>query len=140
MSGEIFVDTNILVYAHDLEAGSKHQKAKSLVAQSWHDAPPPWVSIQVLQELLVNLRRKGVGATDARQTVEDYMHWRVVENTVALLARGLDEMDRWRISLGDAMILAAARYAGAKIVWSEDLSDVQDYDGIEVFNPFRETS
>ena len=135
MPGEIFVDTNILVYAHDLEAGLKHQKAKDLVAESWHHSPPPCVSIQVLQELLVNLRRKGVGPKDARHTVEDYMHWRIVENTRSLFASGLDEMDRWQISLWDAMILAAARYAGAKIVWSEDLSEDQDYDGIEIVNP-----
>jgi predicted nucleic acid-binding protein len=137
MPGEIFVDTNILVYAHDMEAGPKHQKAKDLVAEGWHHCPPPWVSIQVLQELLVNLRRKGVGPKDARHTVEDYMQWRVVENTLSLLADGLDEMERWQISLWDAMILAAARYAGARIVWSEDLSEDQNYDGIEIVNPLN---
>ena len=67
----------------------------------------------------------------------NYMHWRVVENTLSLFASGLDEMDRWQISLWDAMILAAARYAGAKIVWSEDLSEDQDYDGIEIVNPLN---
>ena len=137
MPGEVFVDTNILVYAHDLEAGSKHQKAKDLVAEAWHHCPPPRVSIQVLQELLVNLRRQGVGPKDARHTVEDYMQWQVVENTRALLAEGLNEMDHWQLSLWDGMILAAARYAGATIVWSEDLSEDQDYHGIRVVNPLK---
>ena len=93
------------------------------------------MSVQVLQELLVNLRRKGVGPRDARHTVEDYMRWRVVDNTASLLACGLEEMDRWKISLWDAMILAAARSAGVKIVWSEDLNEGQDYAGIEIVNP-----
>jgi len=137
MPDEVFVDTNILVYAHDREADQKHEKAKSLVVDAWSRVPPPWVSVQVLQELLVNLRRKGIGSRDARQTVEDYMRWRVVDNTASLLAGGLNEMDRWQISLWDAMILAAARRAGATILWSEDLGTGQDYDGIEVVNPLR---
>jgi len=137
MTGEVFVDTNILVYAHDLEAGSKHRRARQLVARAWHDSSPPWLSIQVLQELLVNLRRKGVEPTDARHTVEDYMQWRVVENTRLLLTEGLNEMDRWQLSLWDGMILAAARHAGAPIVWSEDLSEHQDYAGIRVVNPLN---
>ena len=137
MHGEVFVDTNILVYAHDLEAGPRHRKAKELVAEGWRHSPPPWVSVQVLQELLVNLRRKGLGPKAARHTVEDYMHWRVVENTLSLFAGGLDEMDRWKVSLWDAMILAAARSASAKIIWSEDLSEGQDYDGIEIVNPLK---
>lgn len=137
MHADVFVDTNILVYAHDRAAGPKHETAKDLIAQGWRRSPLPWVSIQVLQELLVNLRRKGVEPKAARQTVEDYTHWRVVENTLSLFADGLDEMDRWKLSLWDAMILAAARSAGAKIVWSEDLSEEQDYDGIQVVNPLR---
>lgn len=135
MRGDIFVDTNILVYAHDRDAGRKYEKAKELIAEAWGRSPPPWVSIQVLQELLVTLRRRGVPPEEARQTVEDYMHWRIVENTLSLFAAGLDEMDRWLVSLWDAMILAAARSAGVKTVWSEDLSRGQDYDGLEVVNP-----
>jgi len=135
MPVELFVDTNILVYAHDIEAGAKHEKAKSLVAEAWYYSPPPWLSIQVLQELLVTLRRKGIDAEEARHTVEDYMQWRVVENTVSLFGIGLDEMDRWQLSLWDAMVLAAARRAGATTIWSEDMSEDQDYDGIRVVNP-----
>jgi predicted nucleic acid-binding protein len=137
MPAEIFVDTNILVYAYDLEAGSRHQRAKALVAEVWRGFPPPWVSIQVLQELLVNLCRKGADPIDARETVEDYIQWRVVENTLSLFACGLDEMQRWQLSLWDAMILAAARRAGAKVIWSEDFNVGQDYDGIEIVNPLR---
>ena len=137
MPDEIFVDTNILVYAHDREAGRKHERAKALMMDAWSYVSPPWVSVQVLQELLVNLRRKRVGPREARQTVEDYMQWRVVENTCSLLTAGLEEMERWQISLWDAMILAAARSAGVKTVWSEDLNEGQDYSGIEIVNPLN---
>ena len=135
MSGDIFVDTNILVYAHDADAGEKHLRAKSLVQDAWEMSPPPWISVQVLQELLATLRRKGVSREVSRQTVEDYMHWRVIDNTVSLFSSGLEEMDRWMLSLWDAMILAAARLAGVDTVWSEDFSHDQDYGGLIVSDP-----
>ncbi len=136
MPAEVFVDTNILVYAHDLQAGEKHDVAKDLVAGMWRAKPWPWLSVQVLQELLVTLRRKGVPALAARETVEDYMRWKVVENSVALLASGMDEMDRWGLSPWDSVIIAAARSVNATRVYSEDLSHEQDYGGIQVVNPF----
>lgn len=59
MSAEIFVDANILVYAHDLDAGEKHEQAKVLVRDLWNQPQPPAISVQVLQELFVNLHRAG---------------------------------------------------------------------------------
>ena len=136
MPGEVFIDTNVLVYAHDADAGEKHETAKQLLTDAWQSKPLPWLSVQVLQELLVPLRRKGVALTDARNTVEDYTHWRIVENDVDLLRSGMAEMERWQLSFWDGLILAAARSVGVATVWSEDLSDEQDYDGGRVVNPF----
>lgn len=57
MSDRYFVDTNILMYAHDSAAGDKHTRAKALVEELWQNRSGV-VSTQVLQELAVNLRRK----------------------------------------------------------------------------------
>jgi predicted nucleic acid-binding protein len=137
MPANIFIDTNVLVYAHDLDAGEKHAKAKKLLADFWLSRPLPWVSVQVLQELLVTLRRKGVAIDDARETVEAYTRWRVVENDVDLLRAGMAEMERWQLSFWDGLILAAARHARVPTILSEDLSCAQNYNGIGVQNPFR---
>ena len=136
MLGNVFIDTNVLVYAHDLDAGGKHTRAKQLLSDLWLTKPLPWVSVQVLQELLVTLRRRGVAAPTARETVEAYTHWRVVENDVGLLRAGMEEMERWQLSLWDGLILAAARRAHARTILSEDLSAGQNYNGITVQNPF----
>lgn len=136
MPAECFVDTNILVYAHDCQAGGKHRAAKDLVANFWKDDRWPSISVQVLQEFYVNLQRKGVPEVEARAAVKDYAAWRVVENTVTLLEAGIDEMQRWQLSFWDGLILAAARHAGARVIHSEDLSDTEDYGGLRVRNPF----
>jgi len=131
----VFVDTNILVYAHDADAGKKHASAKERVRELWARQRPPSVSIQVLQELYVNLVRKGAGAKTAREIVGDYLQWDVVANDKALLVEAMRLAERYRVSLWDANVLVAAKRAGAKVVWSEDLSDGQEYEGVRVENP-----
>jgi predicted nucleic acid-binding protein len=82
MSGRYFVDTNILMYAHDTAAGARHDRARALVEDLWCDRSGV-VSTQVLQELSVNLRRKAGRPLDTKATrdiVSDYLSWQVVIN------------------------------------------------------------
>ncbi len=136
MPGSLFVDTNVLVYAHDLNAGRKHQQAKAEVSRLWKADHPPCISVQVLQELFVNLRRLGVAPDVAEEVVLDYSSWHVVNNTLPLFEAGLDSVKKWGISLWDGLIIAAARECGADTILSEDLSPKQDYGGLRVVNPF----
>jgi|SRR3954469_11372451 predicted nucleic acid-binding protein len=133
----VFVDTNILVYAHDIDAGPRHSVAKEQVKALWSAPIPPSVSVQVLQELYVNLVRKGAPPKTARERVADYFQWDVVPNSVVLLRDAMSGAERWKISLWDSLIIAAAREAGAGQLWSEDLNEGQDYDGVVVVNPLR---
>lgn len=131
----VFVDTNILVYAHDKDAGRKHVTARQLIAGLWERSSPPGISIQVLQELYVNLVRKKIPPKTARDIVRDYLQWDVAPGDSALLVDAMSLSERWNISYWDAGIIAAARRTGAAILWSEDLSDGQDYGGVKVVNP-----
>ncbi len=135
MPDDVFVDTNILVYAHDRDAGAKHICARELVKQAWMSEKFPALSVQVLQELFVTLCRRGVDVAEAREIARDYSSWRVVDNTVPLCLQAMGEMERWQLSFWDGLILAAARSMQAKILWSEDLNTGQDFDGIRVVNP-----
>jgi predicted nucleic acid-binding protein len=135
MPADIFVDTNILVYAHDRDAGEKHTIARSKVKELWEADDAPWISVQVLQEFFVNLCRLGTPLIEARETLTDYARWNVIPDTVDLCEEGITEMERWKISFWDALIVAAARKAGAATLWSEDLSPGQNYGGIRVINP-----
>ena len=57
MADKYFVDTNILIYAHDRSAGRKHDRARQLIERLWASGQGV-ISTQVLQELCVNLCRK----------------------------------------------------------------------------------
>lgn len=135
-ANQVFVDTNLLVYAHDKDAREKHQIAKEKVSSLWARSLFPSVSIQVLQEFYVNLLRMGIKPSDARETVTSYLEWDVIDNDRSLFLEGMQIKERYKISLWDALILAAAKRAKAKELLSEDLNSGQDYDGVVVVNPF----
>lgn len=132
---QVFVDTNILVYAHDRDAGDRHAIARDLITALWRRALPPAVSVQVLQETYVNLVRKGLASSAVTDTITEYFRWHIVNNDSAVLAEGMAASQRWKISLWDGLIVAAALRANAPILWSEDLSAGQDYGGVVVVNP-----
>ena len=139
MSDRFFVDTNILMYAHDKAAGAKHERAKALVEELWRNRTGV-VSTQVLQELSVNLRKKVGRPLDAKATreiISDYLTWHVVVNGGESILEALDLEARFQISFWDALVVQAAHASGAEVLYSEDLSDEQTYGTVRVINPLR---
>lgn len=137
MNGRYFVDTNVLMYAHDRTAGEKHQRAMALVAELWRDRSGV-VSTQVLQELCVNLRRRAGQPVDSKTTrdiVTDYLTWRVIVNNGDSILQALGLQERYQISFWDALILGAAQSSGADVLYSEDFSDGQSYGSVRAVNP-----
>jgi predicted nucleic acid-binding protein len=137
MSDKYFVDTNILVYAHDRSTGDKHRRAQILLEQLW-DSGKGVLSTQVLQELCINLRRQAgnpLPVEEVRRLIREYSTWEVVTNTPESVLRALDIETRYKTSFWDALILDAAEHAGAAILYSEDLATGQRYGAIQVVNP-----
>ena len=137
MADKNFVDTNILIYAHDTSTGMKHQRARRLVEGLWTSGQGV-LSTQVLQELCVNLRRKvarPLAVDEIRRLIHDYMSWQVVVNTAEDVIQALEIEVRYKTSFWDALILEAAERAGAAILYSEDLAVKQRYGAVKVVNP-----
>lgn len=133
-----FVDTNILVYAHDVDAGSKHMRARAVVAELW-DSRRGALSTQVLQELYVNVTRKlprRLPRAVARDLVEVYARWDVVSIDAVRIHRAAELEERHKLSFWDALIVVAAHDSGAARLLSEDLNDGQAFGGLRVENPF----
>ncbi len=127
------------MYAHDVSAGTKHERARTIVEELWRTRTGV-LSTQVLQEFSVNLRRKAGRPLDARTTgeiVADYLKWHVVVNDGESILEALDLEARYRISFWDALVIRAAQVSGAGVLYSEDLSHGQSYGTVRVVNPLR---
>ena len=137
MSDKYFVDTNILVYAHDRSAGVKHLRAQSLLERLWNTGRGV-LSTQVLQELCINLRRMAgnpIPMNEVRLLIREYSTWEIVTNSPESTLLALDIESRYKTSFWDALILQAAERSGASILYSEDLAAGQRYGPVQVINP-----
>jgi predicted nucleic acid-binding protein len=137
MPDKFFVDTNILLYAHDHSAGRKHERARQLVEHLWTSGEGV-LSTQVLQELCINLRRKiarPLPVEEIRQIIQDYLSWEIVVNSPASVLQALEIEVRYQTSFWDALVLQAAETSGASVLYSEDLATGQKYGAVQVINP-----
>lgn len=136
MSGKIFVDTNLLLYAHDVDAGEKQQRAESALRDLWNHRSGV-LSPQVLQEFYVNAMRKGIKPLlreEARAVVATYSSW-CIDITQAEVFTAFRIEDTVKISFWDALIVAAALKAGATTIFSEDMNARQEIAGVRIVNP-----
>jgi predicted nucleic acid-binding protein len=132
------VDTNILVYAHDLDAGKKHEIARQLVSEIW-EAQSGVISTQVLQEFYVTLTRKipsPLRRTQVRRLLNNYLAWEVAVNNGPTILQAIEIEENYNISFWDAMILSAAYTKNAAVLITEDLNEGQKIEGITIINPF----
>ena len=138
MRDKCFVDTNVLVYTQDLAAGEKCSRAQALTSELW-EVRKGVISTQVLQELYTALRRKlksPMSALEAAEVLQDYAEWEVIVNNRESIFRAIEIESRYKISFWDGLMLQAAERAGARTVYSEDLSHGGRYAGMLVVNPF----
>ena len=137
MSDKVFVDTNVLIYAHDVDARGKHETAKRILQDLWNQRSGV-LSTQVLQEFYVNVTRKiasPLSKPSARAVVDNYVVW-CVDITPAEISAAFQIEDTARIGFWDALIIAAARKAGADRLLSEDLNAGQTIASVRIENPF----
>jgi predicted nucleic acid-binding protein len=138
MNDRIFVDTNILVYAHDADAGEKHSAAAQALAELW-EYRNGIISTQVLQELYITLTRKvasPVTGNIARRLLRNYLTWELVLNDGAIILHAGEIGDNYQLSFWDGLIVAAAYSKNASIILTEDMNHGQVVEGIRIENPF----
>ena len=137
MNAMRFLDTNILLYAI---SQAPAEAGKTACALALLDADDWALSVQVLQEFYVQATRASkadrIPHDLAVALIEAWLRFRVQELTIPMLLAALRTKARYQLSYWDAAIIEAARAAGCRELYSEDLNAGQDYDGVRVVNPF----
>jgi predicted nucleic acid-binding protein len=134
-----FVDTNVLIYAHDASEIERQPIAQAILEELWEDRSGV-LSTQVLQEFYVVATRKlspPMARNEARELVALYSTWRtiLIDTSLVLDASVLEE--NAQMSFWDALIVGAALRAGATRLITEDLGDGRRFEGLDIENPFR---
>lgn len=139
MNAEVFVDTNVFLYSIDDSpaASEKREVAREILRTE------PWGwSVQVAAEFFVNAtsnkRTFRLTTELAESLVETWLRFPTAEITPDIVRVAMTLHRRFQTSYWDSAILAAAKQLGCHTVYSEDLNDQQNYDGVTVVNPFRQ--
>ena len=134
-----FVDTNVLLYAVSALSEDVDKRVRALNLLTTGDLA---LSVQVLQEFYHQATRDSrpgaISQDHALQFIASISHFPVQDVTHEVFRAGVTISKRFRLSYWDGAILAAARALGCDVVYTEDLSSEQDYDGLRVINPFSD--
>lgn len=137
MPGRSFFDTNVLIYADDKADPAKQRRALDLIAEHRRGRTGV-VSLQVLQEYFVTVTRKlHLDARIARRKVELLAEFDVATPEVADILAAIDLHRLYGLSFWDALILRAAKEAGCTVLFSEDMQDTREIEGVRIVNPFQ---
>ncbi|MCE7008491.1 PIN domain-containing protein [Kibdelosporangium philippinense] len=139
--GLVFIDTNILIYAHDRQDPVKYKIAKAALDTLW-EADTGVLSTQVLQEFYSVVVRKlkcPMSHSEAREVVADYAEWCPIDTEAQLLVSASVLCERYQLSWWDALIIEAALRCGATTLLSEDMQHGQTFGSLTIRNPFVES-
>ena len=136
MTADVFLDTNVLVYAAVGTGRDQHKRRRALELV---ESERFGTSAQVLQEFFVTVVRKAarpLSAAEALEWMEQWLAFPCQPIDGELVRIAVEVTERYGISYWDAAILAAADALGARTLYSEDLYDGQQYGRVRVINPF----
>ncbi len=139
MSAKTFLDTNIVVYAHDRSSGKKHKIAKEIVKKLWQKRMGV-LSTQVLQEFFYIITMKiedPLELSKAKVAIEKLLQWQVVVNDGQHILQAIEIHNKYRYSFWDSLIIQAAISGHAEILLTEDLQSGQVIDSVKIINPFE---
>jgi predicted nucleic acid-binding protein len=140
MSDRYFLDTNIIVYAHDNKYQHKQKKAQELIFNGMRENIAV-ISAQVLSEFFVTVTKQtkqnySVAAAKHEIMLLSYLY--VVDIDFDIVVRAVSIKDLHNLSYWNSLILSAAERSDCGILYSEDLSPGQKYGKIKCINPFED--
>jgi predicted nucleic acid-binding protein len=135
MSKRVFLDTNVLLYAHDRADPIKQARARKVIGARGDDHV---ISTQVMQEFFVGATRQlKVPALAAKQAIQYFDAFEIVTLFPDRISEAIDISILHQVSFWDALIVSAAKAALCEKVLTEDLNHGQVISGVKIENPFR---
>lgn len=133
-----FVDSDVLLYAHDASAGAKHSRARALLRELW-ESGDGCLSTQVLEEFALQVTgrvARPLPAREVAQIVSDLAVWQVHRPSAGSILDALRLSEAHGLPFYDALIVASAVQLGCQTLWSERLQAGQRVGPVTLRCPF----
>ena len=137
MKGRVFVDTNIITYAHLTDEREKHEAAVLLLRDRTVDSNL-WISTQILSEFYSSMSKNKVAHEAIVGFITPMIHsMNILAVSVETVKMALIIKGNYKFSYWDSLMLSAALECNCDVVYSEDLQHNQVIEGsLTIVNPF----
>ena len=138
MPDRTFIDTNILVYAYDIDEPVKQARAREILKQGI-EGETAVLSVQVIGEFFTVVTKRipnPLSAEEAEQVLDLLSILPVIDLDFRMIRHAIEIHRQHGIAYWDALIVAAAHRADCTQILTEDLNAGQSYEGVTVVNPF----
>lgn len=134
MKGKYFIDSNIILYSYMKDAENKSKISDNLLKNE-----NSIISSQVIGEVCNNLKKKSGFSTDELKQVINvfYSEFVVIPVEFNIYNKAVEILDRYSFSFWDSVIIASAIIAEADTLFSEDMQDGMQAEGVKIINPFN---
>jgi predicted nucleic acid-binding protein len=134
------LDTNILVYAMDRQAGDRHALASQIIDMAVR--VDCCLTLQSISEFYAAVTRKRLtSVAGARDQALDWLDmFPTVAASAGAVRTALTTAASGRASYWEALLVNTAAEAGCTAILTEDLSDGTTLAGVRVINPFAGAS
>ena len=139
MNVKTFVDTNIVVYAHDRSSGGKYKISRDILRELWKKRNGI-LSTQVLQEFFHISTKKisdRISLSKVEESIKHLLAWKIVVNDGSNILQAIDIYKKYKYSFWDSLIIQAAISGKAEILLSENLQSGQIIESVKIINPFE---
>ena len=138
MPDRTFIDTNILVYAYDIDEPVKQARAREILKQGI-EGETAVLSVQVIGEFFTVVTKRipnPLSAEEAEQVLDLLSILPVIDLDFRMVRHAIEIHRQHGIAYWDALIVTAAHRAECTQILTEDLNAGQSYEGVTVVNPF----
>jgi len=131
------LDTNILVYAADVDAGAKHVDAKNILASAI-DARARLTEQSIIEFLNATTKKKKLTLPTVSPYIRNFVtNFKLMLPTEHVITDTFALLSNYNLSVFDARLLAVCNAHGCDHLLSEDLQDGAQYGRVTVVNPFN---
>ena len=133
----ISLDTNILIYATDFRAGTRHDAAHQLVSAAIR-VRAGLTEQSIVEFMNVAIRKAKLPFEETARYARGYLaHFRLMIPQATIVEDVLALLGRHKLEVWDARLLAVCAAHGCDYLLSEDMQNGAEYGGVTVIDPFN---
>jgi len=137
MKNYVFIDSNIWIYSLISDSEEKFIKVRDFLKQCFKENIV-LVSYQVINEVAANLKKKKFDEDKIREVIIKIEESCIVlDFTTDQLLKASELRENHLFSFWDSIIIASAIFGNSKILYSEDMQDGREIEGVRIVNPFK---